>query len=398
MPRVNTKLTDKAIREAKPRDKNHFLFDDGGLRLLVRPSGTKVWQYPYKFGGKNNICTIGQYGSEANKVGTAQARVLRDEVKDLLSKGIDPNNNKRGKKQQAVIDSGTTFQRIAEEWFSKQSWNEKHAKNIKSRLEKDVFTLIGRKSIKDATIPDIIQILRNIEERGSITVAQRINQYCVEIFDYAISMSICESNPALGRTKFLKNHVQQNRAHLKEGDLPAFLKSLYSYNESNLTALSIKLLLLTLQRPSEVRNARWEEFNLKEKVWHIPLERMKMKRDHLVPLSKQVLEVLRVIKNISGDCEVLFPSKTSNRRSMSDVSMIKMMKKFSDGKMTPHGVRHMGSTILNERGYNKDWVEKQLSHLDKDKIRGAYNKAEYFKDRIGMMQWWVDYLYVKQKD
>ena len=397
MPRVNKKLTDKAIKEAKPKDKNYFLFDDGGLRLLVRPSGTKVWQYPYKFGGKNNICTIGQYGGETNKIGAAQARVLRDEIKDSLNKGIDPNKNKRSKKQRAVIDSNTTFQRIAEEWYGKQSWADKHAKNIKSRLEKDVFPLIGRTSIKDVSIPDVIQILRNIESRGSVTVAQRINQYCVEIFDYAISMSICDSNPALGRSKFLKDHVQKNRAHLRENELPAFLKNLYSYNELNLTALSIKLLLLTLQRPSEVRGARWSEFDFKEKVWHIPTGRMKMKRDHLVPLSRQAIEVLKTIKRISGNCEVLFPGKISNRKPMSDVSMIKIMKKFSDGKMTPHGVRHTGSTILNENNFEGDWVETQLSHIEENKIRGAYNKAKYLKQRFEMMQWWADFLDKKRR-
>lgn len=392
MPRINRKLTDREIREAKPKDKNYFLFDDGNLRLLVRPSGTKVWQYPYKFDGKNNIFTIGQYGSEANKIGAAQARVLRDEIKDKLSKGIDPNQNKRNVKQQAVLDSNTTFQRIAEEWLNKQSWTEKHAKNIRSRLEKDVFAIIGRKSIKDVSIPDIIQILRNIEARGSVTVAQRINQYCVEIFDYAISMSICDSNPALGRSKFLKDHVQKNRAHLKENELPAFLKSLYIYNNLNLTALSIKLLLLTLQRPSEVRKARWEEFNFEEKVWYIPQERMKMKRDHLVPLSTQAIEVLGAIQKITGNYEVLFPSRTSNKKPMSDVSMIKMMKKFSENKMTPHGVRHTGSTILNENNFDGDWVESQLSHVEENKIRGAYNKAKYLKQRFEMMQWWADYL------
>jgi integrase len=398
MPRANKKLTDRAIREAKSKDRNYFLFDDGGLRLLIRPSGTKVWQYPYKFDGKNNICTLGQYGSEANKIGSAQARILRDEVKNNLSKGINPNQNKRSKKQQAVIDSSTTFQRIAEEWYNKKTWNEKHAKNIKSRLEKDVFPIIGNTPIKDVGIPQTIQILKNIEERGSITVAQRINQYCVEIFDYAISMSICDTNPALGRTKFLKNHKPENRLHLTEKQLPNFLKALYSYDNLNLTALSIKLLLLTLQRPSEVRKARWEEFNFKEKTWYIPQERMKMKRDHLVPLSTQTIEVLETIKTISGDYEFLFPSKISNRQPMSDVSMIKMMKKFSINKMTPHGVRHTGSTILNENNFDSDWIESQLSHVEENKIRGTYNKAKYIKQRTDMMQWWTDYLDKKQKE
>lgn len=392
MPRINRKLTDREIKEAKSTDKNYYLFDDGNLRLLVRPSGTKVWQYPYKFDGKNNIYTIGQYGNDATKIGAAQARTIRDEIKESLRAGIDPNLHKKNKKQRRIIDAKNNFQSVAEQWYAKQNWNEKHAKNIKSRLEKDVFPIIGRTSIKEITAPDIVQILRNIESRGSVTVAQRINQYCVEIFEYAISSSLCSENPALGRARVLKPHVQQNRKHIKEKELPDFLKNLHSYNDLNLTTLSIKLLTLTLQRPGEIRKARWDEFNFKEKIWHIPQERMKMERDHLVPLSKQAIEVLKTIQRISGDYEFLFPSAISTKKPMSDVSMIKMMKKFSNDKMTPHGVRHLGSTILNEKGFNGDWVERQLSHVEDSKIRGTYNKAEYLTQRVEMMQWWADYL------
>jgi len=240
-------------------------------------------------------------------------------------------------KQQAVVDSASTFEKIAEEWYTKQSWTEKHAKNIHSRLEKDVFPIIGWKAIKDVTIPDIIQILRNIENRDAVTVAQRINGYCTEIFDYAISQSLCDTNPALGRSKFLKNHKHKNRDHLTEKELPSFLKKLYDYEEYNITALSIKLMILTLQRPGEIRGARWDEFNLKDAIWHIPSERMKRGRDHLVPLSKQALEVIDKIKSLSGDCDILFPGRINKFKTISDVAMIKITKKLSDNKMTPHG-------------------------------------------------------------
>lgn len=195
----------------------------------------------------------------------------------------------------------------------------------------------------------------------------------------------------------MKPHVQQNRKHIKENELPAFLKNLYSYDDLNLTTLSIKLLLLTLQRPGEVRKAQWEEFDFEKKIWNIPQERMKMRRDHLVPLSKQAIEVLKKIRSVSGNYEFLFPSAISTRKPMSDVSMIKMMKKFSDGKMTPHGVRHLGSTILNENNFNSDWIEQQLSHVEDNKVRGTYNKAKYSDQRREMMQWWADYLYGVKK-
>ncbi len=392
MPKINRKLTDREIREAKPKDKKYFLFDDGNLRLLVRPSGKKVWQLPYKFDGKNNIFTIGEYGTESPKIGSAQARTIRNEIKESLKDGINPNQNKKSKRQRNITTSKNTFRLIAEDWYTRQNWTDKHAKNIKSRLEKDVFPVIGDISIKEISAAHIVKILQDIESRGSITVAQRINQYCVEIFEYAISSSLCSENPALGRARILGQHTQQNRKHIKDKELPDFLNNLYSYDELNLTALSIKLLLLTLQRPGEVRQARWEEFDLKAKLWHIPQERMKMRREHLVPLSTQAIEILKTIQNISRNYEVLFPGAISTKRPMSDVSMIKMMKKFSDGKMTPHGVRHLGSTILNENGFQGDWVERQLSHIEENKIRGTYNKAEYLTQRTTMMQWWADYL------
>ena len=392
MPKINDKLTHKKISEAKPRDKEYFLFDQDALRMIVRPSGSKVWQMPYKFNGKNNIYTIGKFGNDADKVSLAQARVLRDEAKELLSKGINPSINKKKIRQQAVADTENTFEKVAEKWYEKQSWTEKHAKNIKSRLEKDVFPIIGWKAIKDVTIQDVLQILRNIEDRGAISVAQRITGYCTEIFDLGIVMGLCEYNPALGKVKFLKSHKAQNRLHLSEKELPVFLKGLYSYDEYNLTALSIKLLTLTIQRPGEIRGARWSEFNLKDAIWHIPADRMKRGRDHLVPLSKQSLEIIKMIKNLSGDGEVLFPGRISNKKPISDVSMIKMTKKLSDNKMTPHGARHTGSTILNENNFNRDWIEYQLSHVEDNKIRGTYNKAKYLEQRFEMMQWWADYL------
>lgn len=209
MPKVHRKLSDREIREAEPKDKNYFLFDDGNLRLLIRPSGTKVWQYPYQLNRKNNTVTLGKYGDRIGFLPLADARKMRDEIRDLLSRGLDPNKDKKSKKQANIVKAENTFESIAEEWRLKQSWTEKHSKNIKSRLEKDVYPIIGWKGIKEVTIQDILQILRNIEQRDAVSVAQRINGYCTEIFDYALVMGICDSNPALGRAKFLKAHTIQ---------------------------------------------------------------------------------------------------------------------------------------------------------------------------------------------
>ena len=228
MLKINRKLTDREIREAKPKDKKYFLFDDWNLRLLVRPSGKRVWQLPYKFDGKNNIFTIGEYGTESSKIGSAQARAIRNEIKESLKDGINPNQNKKSKRQRNITTSKNTFRLIAEDWYTRQNCTDKHAKNIKSRLEKDVFPVIGDISIKEISAAHIVKILQDIESRGSITVAQRINQYCVEIFEYAISSSLCSENPALGRARILGQHTQQNRKHIKDKELPDFLHNLYS--------------------------------------------------------------------------------------------------------------------------------------------------------------------------
>ncbi len=393
MPKIYRKLSDREIREAKPKDKNYFLFDDGNLRLLVRPSGTKVWQYPYKLNEKNNTVTLGKYGDRTGFVSLADARKMRDEIRDLLSRGLDPNKNKKTQKQEALLRAENKFETIAEEWRQKQSWTEKHSKNIQSRLQKDVYPIIGWKGIKEVTIQDILQILRNIEQRDAVSVAQRINGYCTEIFDYALVMGICDSNPALGRSKFLKAQTIQNRAHLSDKELPDFIRKLYSSDDTNTTLLAIKLLVLTIQRPGEIRFAEWKEFDEKKAIWHIPAGRMKKKREHLVPLPKQVLLILKNIRNLSGNSPYLFPGKVGMmKKPISDVALIKAMKKLSENKMTPHGIRHTGSTILNESNFNSDWIERQLSHVEENKVRGTYNKAEYLEQRKEMMQWWADYL------
>jgi len=393
MPKLNKKLSEVAIRNAKITDKNYFLFDDGGLRLLVRSTGSKVWQYPYKINGKNNIYTIGKYGQEEGLVPTATARKIRDEIRDMVAQGLDPNKNKKSKKQETLSKAENTFESIAEEWRNKQSWTEKHSKNIQSRLQKDVYPIIGWKAIKEVTIQDILLILRNIEKRDAVSVAQRINGYCTEIFDYALIMGICDSNPALGRSKFLKAHTIQNRAHLSDKELPDFIEKLYSSDDMNLTLLAIKLLVLTLQRPGEIRFAEWSEFDEKKSVWNIPAGRMKKKREHVVPLPKQALELLKKIRVLSGvNSPYLFPGRIGFRKPISDVALIKAMKKLSQNKMTPHGIRHTGSTILNEKCFNSDWIERQLSHVEDNKVRGTYNKAEYLEQRKEMMQWWANYL------
>ncbi|NDF12011.1 MAG: DUF4102 domain-containing protein [Proteobacteria bacterium] len=391
MPKVNRKLTETEIRNAKPQEKDYKLYDEGGLRLLVRPSGTKVWQYPYKFDGKHNIYTIGRVG----EISSGDARRLRDDVRKMVREGFDPNSHKEKKKQDNISEHKNTFQAIAQEWCEKQSWAPKYGANIISRLEKDVFPIIGRKPIKKVNVHDILAILKKIESRGALDVAKRINQYCTNIFEFAIIQDLCDQNPAAGRSKYVKSYKRQHRPYLRAHQLPDFLKSVEAYEgKKPIVKLAMKLLMLTFVRPGELRGARWVEFDLEKAIWRIPAERMKMRREHVVPLSTQALEVLKEIHKISGDREVLFPGVVSYNKPISDVTLIKMIKLIGwHGQVVPHGMRATASTILNENGqFNRDAIERQLAHIEENKIRGAYHHTEYLEERKRMMQWWGDYL------
>lgn len=389
MPKVKRKLTELEIKKATPKDKAYKVYDEGGMMLLVRPSGIQVWQYPYKHNGKYNVYTIGRQ----DIIGSAEARRRLIEIKELLKQGIDPNQKKKDDANNKIDKNLNTFEALGRQWYAKQTWKPKHAKNIMSRLEKDVFNNIGRKPITDITVKDIIIILKKIEERGAPDVAKRVNQYCTAIFDYAINMGICENNPALGRSKFVKSYKTKNRDHLKEDEIPDFMKALEEANQLSISVLAAKLLSLTFVRPYELRFARWEEINEKDATWTIPAERMlKNGREFVIPLSKQALEVIGQIKKISGNHEILFPGQKRITQPISDVAVIKAVKNLTNKKSTPHGFRHTASTILNEKGFNHDHIERQLDHIDKNKVRGTYNKAKYLKERTKMMQFWADFL------
>jgi integrase len=389
MPKVNRKLTETEIRNAKGKPKPYKLYDEGGLRLLVRPSGTQVWQYPYKYNGKANIYTIGQVG----EISSGEARRMCEEIKKLLKEGLDPNRNKLQKRQSNIEQHRDTFEAFAKEWYAKQQWAEKHAKNILSRMNKDVFPHIGNQPITKITALDMTKLLQRIENRGALDVARRINQYCSLVFDYAISKGVCENNPAIGRARFLKPVPRKNRPHLKAADIPAFLAKIEAYQGEFSTRLAFKLLFYTLLRPGELRAGRWNQISLEEKIWEVPPENMKMKRAHLVPLSPQAIVILKHLRQINGDSELLFPSLSNHFKPISDAIFSKAILIMGyRGKMSAHGMRHSASTILHEHGFEPRFVEKQLSHENKNKIAGRYNKAEFIEQRREMMDWWGDYL------
>ncbi len=389
MPKIKAKLTETQIKNAKPKVAAYKLYDDGGLCLLVRPTGTKVWQLPYQMGGKYNVHTIGQYP----EIGSAEARRLRDDIKKMIKAGEDPNRHKKALRAQGQED--TTFEALGREWHGKQIWNKKHASNILRTLEADVFPKIGHKQIDQVTAQDILGILHDIESRDAVDVAKRVNQRCVAIFDYAIAKNLCEFNPAVGRTKALKKQEVKHRPSLQAAQLPEYLQKLEEYSGGKVVQLALKLLLLTFLRPGELRWGRWDEIDEAKAEWRVSAERMKMERPHIIALSRQALTVLKELRKITGKTDLLFPGERGTDRPISDVTLLKALKIMGyvgDKKVVPHGMRHTASTILHENGFKSEVVEAQMAHKDKNKVRAVYNHAMYLEDRKQMMQWWGGYL------
>ncbi len=389
MPKIITKLPETTIRNAKPKAQHYKLTDEGGLRVLVRTSGTKIWQYHYRFMGKCKTLTLGQYPL----LSTADARAARDQAKKLLQDGIDPSERKKAEKLKLKYEHKNNFEALAREWHSKQNWIPKHAANILSRLEKDIFPYIGKKPINQINRLDILNALQNIEARGALDVAKRMNQYCVAVFEYALLNRLCTDNPAVGLSGLIKAHRARNRPYLKERQLSGFCQSLEQYQGKEIIRLALKLLMLTFVRPGELRGARWEEIDIANAKWVIPDERMKMKIEHTVPLSTQALEVIHQIRKISGKSTILFPGRKNFFTPISDVTLLKAIKVMGyQGQVVPHGFRATASTILNENDFRPDVIERQLAHTPGNKVQASYNHAAHMKKRVAMVQWWGDYL------
>lgn len=398
-------LTDVQIRKAQPSDKDIWLSDQAGLRVLIKPNGSKYWRWKYRFGKKQKTLALGIYP----EVSLKEAREAVLEGRRLLKDGVDPSEERR--KRKAVTSDQDQFKSLAIEWWQHQkgTWTEKHAQRVLTRLEADVFDKIGDMDISKVKTKDLITLLRKVEARDALDVASRISQDLARIFRYGVQIGRLDTNPALDLKGVLKTRKVQHQPSLPREELPAFLSDLEEYASVGrlLTKLALDLLLFTFVRSGELREARWSEFDLNDRLWRIPADRMKMKTEHLVPLSTQAVDVLAQIKSISGQYDLVFPSERNRFKSMSDNTLRKAIfsmgydgKTIGKSKAVPHGFRATASSILNEEGFNPDAIERQLSHTERNGVRAAYtHHARYMDDRREMMQWWADYLkgLVKQR-
>ncbi|MCU7812681.1 MAG: tyrosine-type recombinase/integrase, partial [Candidatus Thiodiazotropha sp. (ex Notomyrtea botanica)] len=282
----------------------------------------------------------------------------------------------------------------AEEWHGKQKgrWTSDHAKRVWVSLEQDVFPFIGSRMIGDIKTLDCLSVIRAVEERGALDVAGRVKQRMSSVFRYAVQTARIDFNPADQLQGVITTRMVTHRASLKAEVLPNFLKALDDYRGHELTRLALNLLLLTFVRPGELRAARWDEFHLRAKQWRIPAGRMKMREEHIVPLSKQAIQILKQLKDLTGRFELVFPGIRDIRRPMSENTLTFAIRKRLGFNATAHGFRSTASTVLNEAGFRPDVIERQLAHAERNKVRAAYNHSQYLAERSEMVQWWADYL------
>lgn len=386
-------LTDIRIKTAKPKDKPYKLADSDWLFILVQPSGSKLWRLGYRYAGKQKLLALGSYPA----VSLAQAREKRDQARKLLESGIDPAGemSKRAKKQREMTQVESAFEGVAREWYENQrgKWSASHADRVLSSLETDVFPDLGKIPLQNITAPMVLAVLRKVERRDALELAARILQRCSSVFRYAIQTGRIEQNPCTELKGALKTRKVEHRAALSRAELPAFLDALAAYDGNVITKLAMKLVLLTFVRTGELRGARWDEFDLDRAQWVIPAERMKMRNEHIVPLSTQALAVIEELKPHTSRSELLFPSERQLTKPISENTMLYALYRLGyHGRATIHGFRATASTILNESGFKSDAIERQLAHTQQNKVRAAYHRSEYLEERATMMQWWADFL------
>ena len=396
-------LTDVALKAFKPESKPFKRSDGGGLFILVQPNGSKLWRFAYRFGGKQQLLSGGQYP----RVGLRAARAWREAVKTQLSLGLDPSAERRNEKSLAVLKSSNPFQDVAREWLEtrKLSWAPRYAALVIGRLEADIFPVFGKHEISAITPRIVLDAIRRIEARGSIEMAHRVKNHCSEIFRFAIPDGRCESDPCRDlHPAMAKPKPVRHRAKVSARDLSAFYTKLNADEGERLSHLALRWTMLTMVRTQETRFAEWSEFeDLEgpEPMWRISPERMKMRSEHLVPLPPQALSLLDEIRELNvflkaGNMQLgkyLFPVAHSKSRVISENRMLDIMYRIGlRGKATVHGFRGLASTVLNESGlFQADWIEHQLAHQPRG-VRAAYNSAQYLAHRRPMLEWWADYL------
>ncbi|MBA2410193.1 MAG: integrase arm-type DNA-binding domain-containing protein [Gammaproteobacteria bacterium] len=386
------KLTDSAIRNSRPTEKPMKLIDGRGLFLLVAPSGGKWWRFRYRFEGKHKLLSLGTYPAVTLK----DARVKRDEMRRLLAAGIDPGQARKAEK--AARGDANSFEAVAREWIGKYAptWAESHASKIIRRLERDVFPWIGARPVGHITAPELLAVVRRIEQRGALETAHRALRNSGQVFRYAVATGRAERDPAADLRGALPPVKAKHLAAITDPEaVGALLRAIAGYQGSLVTRCALRLAPLTFVRPGELRKAVWAELDLNAAEWRIPAERMKMKQPHIVPLSRQAVAILRELHPLTGAGRYVFPGARTADRYMSENTVNASLRRlgFTGEEICGHGFRAMARTILDEvLNVRPDFIEHQLAHAVRDPNGRAYNRTAFLAERRKMMQAWADYL------
>ena len=388
--------TEFEIKNAKPKDKEYTIGVSDGLFILIKPSGSKLWRFRYSFGGKRYLLSLGKYPATTIKIAKAKHR----EYLNLIDDGINPSTKKHVEKLK--LSNSKTFGEVAEVWFKNRykvaSVNGKKA--VYLRLHKHLIPKIGKLPIEQIEAPLLFNLIENIQESGLVETGNRLNSTASMIFRYGVAKGYCKRDITGDYRGMLKSAKVKHMPSLtKNEDITELLRDIDTYDKNFGTKkvkYGLQIISYIFVRASELVNSKWEYIDFDKNEWIIPAEFMKMKRDHLIPISAQVRELLLKLQPITGHSEYIFPNDKDDARAMCAESLNKGIRRIDGGKyigkMVTHGFRSMASTILNEHTFRSDVIEKQLAHQERNKIRGVYNRAEYLPERVEMMQWYSDYL------
>ncbi|PMN12990.1 integrase [Vibrio lentus] len=389
MARTTTRITDKEIKAAKPKEKEYILSDGDGLRLRVKTNGSKLWllNYTHPTKKRRSNLSLGKYP----ELSLASARKSALEAKELIAQGIDPLEERKRHQLEHKAINEHTFLNVATKWFDikKDDVTPDYAVDIWRSLELHILPHLSDVPVREITAPQIIELLKPIEAKGSLETVKRIAQRLNEVMNYATNCGLVQANPLTGIKAAFKKPKKENMAALKPAELPELMGAIANASIKRTTRCLIEWQLHTMTRPSEASGARWEEIDWDESVWTIPAERMKKRKEHRIPLTEHMLEILTVMKPISEHREFVFPSDRDPKKPCNSQTANMALKRMGfAGRLVSHGLRSLASTTLNEQGFDRDLVEAALAHVDDNQVRSAYNRTDYLERRRPMMCWW----------
>lgn len=409
-------LNDTQCRNAKPKDKPYKLTDGKGLYLEIKPNGVKAWRYRFELRHgdalKESIFAIGDYAvapsgetpeeAQARRGGRrftlAEARDERTKARALVKQGINPAHNRQLERIKREQENATTFEAVAREWLALKDWEEVTKKRRLDMLARVVFPKIGRLPVKHVSPANILDVLNTAAKKNGLTVAAEAKRTMSGVFELAVSTLRADADPVYPVRKALPANKTQHKRPLTTEEIGQLMRDVETHGGRHETITAFRLMWLTLCRPSEAVEAEWSEFDLDAAIWRIPAERMKKRREHVIPLPNQAVQILRTLHGLTGRHVHLFPHRDDRKKPMVSASFRQMLNVLGwGGKFSPHATRTTGSTRLHEMGFSSDWIERQLAHAEPNKVKASYNHAEYLQERRGMMQQWADLLDVYAK-